>query len=116
MRNVVWRDAEGRWNVSALPDSAPDSDASRGVPIGPPSLAALRLPKDIEVRLHNELYHRGILTERDAARRMQDVQSALAAALRLSVHKVVALYANGVDSGGGGDLLQASTAEGPEAD
>lgn len=118
MRRADWEDSEGRLHAVTLPDNAPDSAVEAGVPIGPPSLTDLRLPKATEVRLHNALFHRGILTERDARLRLQDVQSAIASALRVDVHRVLALYAgagvngtvpDGVDSDGAATVARAST-------
>jgi len=79
------------WIVE-LPEGAPDSDASKGVPVGPPSLKPLGLPLDIEVRLHNELFHRGLLTKNDAVRHKQDIGSALQSTLKLSIHDILNTY------------------------
>jgi len=80
-----------------LPEGAPDSDASMGVPIGPPSLAPLGLPVEIEVLLHNQLFDRGLIRERDLRRRMPDLAAALMAALRVNVHRIAGLYSKGVE-------------------
>lgn len=75
-----------------MPQGVPAAKASVGVPIGPPSLDALGLPKEIEIRLHNQLYEREIFTEKDARQRMRDVHSALMAALGVDVHRILAVY------------------------
>lgn len=92
LRTVSYTDAEGRRWAAELPDGVPDSDAQVGVPIGPPSLADLGLPLDIEVAIHNQLFDRGILTERDIQRRLNEVPSAIAAALRVDANRIAAIY------------------------
>lgn len=94
MKQARYTDDDGRIWVTFLPDEAPDTMAAQGVPHGPASLEPLGLPLEVEVRLHNELVHRGILTEQDVKRRMPDVQSALMAALKVDVLRIAALYAS----------------------
>jgi hypothetical protein len=92
LREAHWEDEEGRyWKVS-LPSDAPDGDARIGIPIGPPSLVSLGLPLEIEVRLHNQLYSRGILTQRDAQRRRQEIRGALIGALKVDVGRIIDVY------------------------
>lgn len=92
LRRVTWQDDEGRQYVTLIPEDAPDSDASIGVPVGPPSLSPLGLPKDIEIQLHNELFHRGLITATDVKRRQQDVISALQSALKVAAQEIILLY------------------------
>lgn len=92
LSTVQYTDAEGRQWLRGLPAGVPASQAEIGVPLGPPSLAELDLPKDVEIRLHNQLYARGILTEHDARTRLAEVTSALMAALRVDVHRILAVY------------------------
>lgn len=94
MREVTYTDPEGRHWFVQLPDGVPDSEAYKGIPLGPPSLDELELPIAIAVRLHNELYHRRILTLRDAIRGQQDIGSAIRAALRVDVQRLATLYEN----------------------
>lgn len=94
MREVDYTDDEGRWHRVLLPESAPDSAAHRGIPVGPPDLRALELPRDVEIRLHNQLFHRRLFTERDVRARGHDVLSALQSALRVSVQAITNVYAN----------------------
>jgi hypothetical protein len=75
-----------------LPKDAPDSEASRGVVLGPPSVDSLSLPEDISVRLHNQLHARQLFSMSDVRRRRQDVLGALMAALKVDVERVVQLY------------------------
>lgn len=98
MREATYTDSCGRKWLVLLPDGAPDSDARMGVPVGPPPLEALGLPEEIEVRLHNQLFDRGLIRRRDLRRRMQDVVGALQAALRVSANRIAALYAEGSEN------------------
>ena len=75
-----------------IPDNAPNSDASVGVPIGPPSLAGLGLPGDLEIALHNQLFARKIWTSNDIKRSRADVISALKAAYKLDAEKIYVHY------------------------
>lgn len=92
MRETWYTDSKGRKIAVQLPDGAPDSDAMLGIRIGPPSLESLDLPEAVEVRLHNQLYARGIHTYAEALRRRRDIQSALMAALRVDTEMVVQAY------------------------
>jgi len=92
-RRVTYTDDAGRRWVVMLPEGKPDSDASMGIPVGPPSLEPLGLPEEIEVRLHNALVDRGLLTERDAKMRRSHLLGALQAALKVDIVRVAALYA-----------------------
>lgn len=98
-RRASYTDDIGRrWAVD-LPDGTPDSDAKMGIPVGPPSLESLGLPEEIEVRLHNQLFERHLLTERDAKRNLPAVFGALQAALRVDTGRVVAVYAAAAKGG-----------------
>lgn len=92
IREVVYKDREGRKWKRGIPFNAPDTDAEFGVPLGPPSLADLGLPLEVEVRLHNQLFDRGILTEREARKRIGDVVSSLQAALRVDALRILTIY------------------------
>lgn len=92
MREVTYTDFDGRKWRRLLPEGVPDEEASSGVPAGPPPLMSLNLPLDLEVRLHNELFHRGLLTAADINGKRVEVRSALMAALRLDVEAISAVY------------------------
>ena len=92
MRETKYVDPQGRYHAVLLPDGAPDSDASMGIPLGPPSLAALNLPESLEVLLHNQLYSRRIFTWQDAKKRRQDVVGALQGALKIDAERILELY------------------------
>lgn len=89
---VEYEDKEGRKFRRGLPEGVSRSQAAIGVPLGPPSLQDLGLPKEIEVALHNQLYARSIFTEDDARRHVQEIHSALVAALRCDVNRILAVY------------------------
>jgi hypothetical protein len=89
---VTWEDKKGRQHLRAIPNGVPDSQAEIGIPIGPPPLDKLGLPEEIEIRLHNQLYARQIFTSADARGRVQEIQSALMAALRVDVNRILAIY------------------------
>lgn len=98
LRAVEWRDEDGRRWARGLPPQAPDSDARWGIPLGPPSLKALGLPAEVEIRLHNELYVRGLLTERDVRRRTHDIQAALMAALGVDTGRILTAFQRGTSA------------------
>lgn len=92
MRQTSYEDAQGRkWRV-ALPDQLPDSEASVGLHIGPPSLEPLGLPEEIEIRLHNQLFARGIITLADAQRKKRDIFGALQATFKVDIMRIFQLY------------------------
>jgi hypothetical protein len=76
----------------SLPDGVPESDAALGIPLGPPSLAPLGLPLDVEVRIHNQLFARRLFTPRDVKTRRMEILGALQAALRVDIVAIAALY------------------------
>lgn len=92
MKEVDYTDEAGRiWRVR-VPDECPSDRYDAGIPVGPPALDPLGLPLDTEVRLHNELHRRRILTLRDVLRRPQEVQAALQATFKLDVQRIQMLY------------------------
>lgn len=90
LREVTYRDQDGRLWARKIPHGAPDSEAEYGIPIGPLPLDAISLPApaDFLVQLHNQLFHRRIFSLEDLRRRRGDVASAIAAALRLDVETI----------------------------
>lgn len=100
MRKVKYTDSEGRLSLRLIPDNTPDTEAIVGAIVGPPPLESLGLPKDIEVKLNNELFVRGIFTESDAIRRRSEVVAALQAALKVDAGKIVNIYSGkGIGNG-----------------
>lgn len=93
MRQVTYEASDGRKYEVLIPTSAPDSDAVKGIVIGPPVLQ-LDLPSGRLVELHNQLHARGLLTSRDATRARQEVYNALIKVLSIDVDSIIAQYAN----------------------
>lgn len=87
-----YKDEEGRLKTVLLPEEEPDANAYMGVPVGPPDLSQLGLSPETEVRLNNELFHRGVITGQDALRKRSDIVGAIQAALKLDAEKIVVLY------------------------
>lgn len=92
MRVVDYQDRAGRKFKVQLPDDAPDSHARYGIPVGPPDLSSLGLPRETEVRLNNQLYNRGILTKKEARRGRQEIFAALQAAFGVDTGRIIDLY------------------------
>jgi hypothetical protein len=92
LQRIIYTDTEGRKKIVLLPAGTPETEAEKGIPVGPPSLAELNLPTDIEVRLNNELFHRNLIEPRDLVRRRQEVLYAIQSALKLDVDSILAVY------------------------
>ncbi len=89
---VEYIDDDGRKWAVKVPKGEEDK-AQMGIPIGPPDLSELGLPIDIEVRLHNQLYNRGLFTLRDVRRRRQnEIFASIQSALNVDVSKVTSLF------------------------
>ncbi len=88
---ATYTDEEGRQYVTLVPEGQ-EHMARSGIPVGPPDLTSLGLPIDIEVRLHNALYDRNILTLYDAKQKASEVQAALQGALKVGTHTIISLY------------------------
>jgi hypothetical protein len=88
---VTFEDPDGRHFVVLVP-SGREGNPELGIPVGPPDLSSLDLPLDVEVRLNNQLFQRGLLTLADVRRHTGDVAAAIQATLRIDVASVTALY------------------------
>jgi hypothetical protein len=88
MRKVNYTDSAGRKFVVLVRDQDPDSKASSGIRLGPPDLSFLGLPIDVEIRLNNQLFARGMIE----VPKLDEVQYALQAALKVSAQEIAALY------------------------
>lgn len=95
MRRVTHIDSLGRRTLVEVPDDVPESHHAYGLRIGPPSLESLGLPQEQEVRLHNQLHDRGLLSVKDIKHRSQEIFAALQAALRVDVTTIENLYRGG---------------------
>lgn len=89
--DVTYEDESGRWWKVLVPEGA-DTPASMGIPVGPPDISELNLPHDVGVRLHNQLFTRGLFTRDDLRGRGREVHAALQAAYRVDAVAVTALY------------------------
>lgn len=89
--DATYEDAEGRWWKVRVP-SGSQTPVHMGIPVGPPDVSELGLPFDVSVRLHNQLFNRGLFTKRDLHRRGQEVFAAIQAAYRVDSQAVTALY------------------------
>lgn len=86
--------------MAMLPPSALDLEAANGIPVGPPNLEDLNLPLEIEVKLNNELFARGILTAADAIKKRPEVVAALMAALKVDAGRIIDIYVGkGLENG-----------------
>lgn len=99
MKQVTYTDSKGKKYEVKLPDNVPDSEASKGIVIGPPNLQ-LDLPLELDVRLHNQLHSRGILTLSDALKSRQNLYNALLVTFSTDVDSIIAQFATaGVTNG-----------------
>lgn len=64
----------------------------QGLVVGPPDLARLNLPENIEIALNNELFVRGLITKRDTIKGRQEIFAALQAAFKVSIDKIMECY------------------------
>jgi len=92
MMVVTLVDEEGRKTLMNVPNGAPEKTWDQGILIGPPDLSSLGLGEEITIRLHNELFHRGIIRRQDARSRRSDVHAALMAALRVDAERIIATF------------------------
>lgn len=90
MLDVTYVDSKKRKFRVTLPDG--EINPEHGLFIGPPFLDDLDLPEDVQIKLHNELFERGIITLQDAIKNRTAVEQAIRVALRLSVEKILGVY------------------------
>ena len=96
MRRIDYKDSRGFKTVREIQDDDPDSRARYGIVVGPPEFDGLdSLSEEVRVRLNNELFHRGIITLKDAMRRRGEVMNALQSALRVDVEMILQAYQEG---------------------
>lgn len=89
--NADYEDDEGRWWRVRVPLGSEGQEAM-GIPVGPPDLSSLGLPDGISIRLHNQLFHRGLFTKANLRGRGQEIFAAIQAAYRVDSAAVTALY------------------------
>lgn len=98
LKKVNYTDSDGRLKAAWLPESEPDNYAEfRGIPIGPPDLSELELPLEVEVRLNNQLYHRGIIEPLNAFKQRSEIFAALQAALKVDAERIYRIYSGGLN-------------------
>lgn len=79
-----------------VPDDAPEYLWYAGVIVGPPSLDGLgELDEETKRRLNNELFVRGLITEKDVRKRANEIQAALQSAFRVDVATILEAYSRG---------------------
>lgn len=76
-----------------VPNDSLESTWQYGIVIGPPDLSVLQLDEETTKRLNNELFVRGLITEKDVRKRTHEVFGALQAALSVDVQTVIQAYA-----------------------
>ena len=93
---TVYIDESGRrWAV--LVPTGHEHEAALGVVLGPPDVREVlpQLPDALALRLHDELFNRGLWSAAQLRGRAHEVQAALQAALRLDVQALLAAYRSG---------------------
>lgn len=81
-----------RRTIVQVPEGTPETRYAQGIVVGPPDLSSLGMPEEVTTRLHNELYHRGIVRRGDARLRRAEVHASLVAALKVDVEHIITLY------------------------
>ena len=89
---VEYEDEEYLWWVVLVPEGSDESTYHMGIEVGPPDLSSLDLPTPVKVRLHNELFRRGLLTRADLRGRGMELFAAVQAAYTADTAAVTALY------------------------
>lgn len=94
MRQTTYTDQDGLTYTVELPDGVEDSEAARGILIGPPDVRDLNLSDALAKRLHNQLVARGLFTYTDVLKRggMNAILAAWQAALRIDAAEIMKLY------------------------
>ncbi len=89
--NADYEDEDGRWWRVRVPFGS-EGQESMGIPVGPPDLSSLGLPDGVSIRLHNQLFHRGLFAKANLRGRGQEIFAAVQAAYRVDSAAVTALY------------------------
>ncbi len=89
--NADYQDEDGRWWRVRVPLGSEGQEAM-GIPVGPPDLSSLGLPDAASIRLHNQLFHRGLFTKANLRGRGQEIFAAVQAAYKVDSAAVTALY------------------------
>ncbi len=86
-------DAGRNWTM-LVPEH--ETNVALGISLGPPDTTELGLPEEFAVRLHNQLNQRRVFTFEDGKHRINEIEAALKAALRVDVRKIM----NALQQGG----------------
>jgi hypothetical protein len=91
---AIYEDETGRKWLVLVPVGKPEQ-AAYGIVLGPPDVREILpsgYPEAVLFTLHEELFNRGLFTEKELMGRGQEIQAALAAALRLDVQAIMRAY------------------------
>lgn len=94
MRQITYTDPDGfLWRVE-LPDGAEDTDATLGIPLGPPDVRELGLPDDLAQRLNAQLAARGLYTYNDVLKAggIRTILAAWQQVLQVDASTIMNLY------------------------
>jgi len=96
IERVDYEAQDGRKFRVEVPLGCLPEDYDAGIPVGPPDMDALLeergWSKDARVRLHNQLFSRGLFTYRDVCAKPQHLEGALKAALKTDMVTVHEFY------------------------
>lgn len=98
--DVDYEDDAGFWHRVKVPETD-RANPERGILVGPPDLASLSLPVDIQRALNNALFNRGLITKQDVRRRPNEVFACLQQALQVNTTRIMNLYIEGERHGTG---------------
>lgn len=83
---------DGRISVVLVPEASPEKTWGAGILVGPPDLSELGLGEEVTVRLHNELFIRGIVRRDDARSNRAQIVAALMATLKVDAERIIQIY------------------------
>lgn len=93
MRQVDYEDERGRKYRVKLPHGVPESEAEKGVPVGPPDVVdELGLPEPFATRLHNMLFKHQLWTINEVRKKPKTLFNALQVAMKTDVNGLMAAY------------------------
>jgi len=95
MKKVTYTDERGRKYLVRLADDIPDSEAHKGIPIGPPDIAdVLGLPEPFATKLHNTLFDRKLWSIKEVKQQKDCLRGVMQAVLQIDVHTLHNAYVN----------------------
>ena len=93
MKQVEYIDERGRKYLVSLPANVPDSEADKGILIGPPDVVdALGLYEPLATRLHNELFANKLWNVHEVRKQPQLLFSIFQRVLKADVHRLMSAY------------------------